>query len=238
MREPHEMAQSNGSTPAIPVQPSPSPPIPPKPQYFVVVNSKRRGPYYLEQLRHSNIHHDMLVWHHGMPRWVPARELPELNEFISELPPPIPFQPSTSPAPAMARPVSDAVRNEALPAAEHESQSSSTFTPVGASILVPDSKGSYQADDEQPDSIKADDRLRRSHRSDDFGFLSAVILGLVIIAVCLGVLGLVYLCDYFNISVFAGFVLIKLSFLVLAKIGAGVVAVLLAIGGLFGRKKP
>jgi hypothetical protein len=65
---------------------------PPVFKYFVAVNERRKGPFTLEELRRSNVQRDMLVWHSGMAKWVPAGELPELADFLPDLPPPIPDQ--------------------------------------------------------------------------------------------------------------------------------------------------
>ena len=50
--------------------------------YFVVINDQQQGPYTLEELRGLGIGRHTLVWVNGMPNWVPAGQLPELDAIL------------------------------------------------------------------------------------------------------------------------------------------------------------
>ena len=55
--------------------------------YYIYINSQKEGPYTLEELSGKNINADTLVWREGLKEWKPAREFPELSNFIYTTPP-------------------------------------------------------------------------------------------------------------------------------------------------------
>jgi len=58
--------------------------------YFYSLNGNRIGPLSLEELKDKNINEDTLVWYEGLNDWSKAKDLEELNNFISKTPPPLP----------------------------------------------------------------------------------------------------------------------------------------------------
>lgn len=58
--------------------------------FYILVGNTKQGPYPLEELKNKNITPHTLVWRSGLTEWVPASQLPELAELLSELPPDIP----------------------------------------------------------------------------------------------------------------------------------------------------
>lgn len=61
-------------------------------QYYYTDGKERFGPFTLDQLRERNISESTLVWKDGLPDWVPARNLSDLESFFvasTSGPPPI-----------------------------------------------------------------------------------------------------------------------------------------------------
>ena len=90
------MANKLGKTlnpaPEAPVQGPP--PIPPELQFYLVVDSKRAGPYDAhelhEQVSNGTLTKDTLVWRGGMRKWRLAKELDEMAIYLQNSPPPVP----------------------------------------------------------------------------------------------------------------------------------------------------
>ncbi|MBL9083489.1 MAG: DUF4339 domain-containing protein [Planctomycetales bacterium] len=59
-------------------------------QYYLMVAGTRVGPFSLEDLRQRTIEPDLPVWRWGLPQWLPAEQVPELQFLF--LPPPAPQQ--------------------------------------------------------------------------------------------------------------------------------------------------
>lgn len=51
-------------------------------EYFIVINGQQQGPFSLEALRAQNITPDTLVWAQGMPNWVAASQVAELQPLF------------------------------------------------------------------------------------------------------------------------------------------------------------
>lgn len=51
-------------------------------QYYIVKNGASAGPYSIEQLRFQSLLPETKVWYEGLPDWVEAKTLPELNAFF------------------------------------------------------------------------------------------------------------------------------------------------------------
>lgn len=70
------------------------PPLPPQAQYFVALNGQQSGPYSAAQLSPlvtgRQLGPQTLVWKAGLPQWVPAAQLPELQGLFGQMPPPLP----------------------------------------------------------------------------------------------------------------------------------------------------
>ena len=61
-------------------------------QFYYTDGKERFGPFTLEQLREKNISEGTLVWKEGLPDWVPARNLSDLESLFpisSTSPPPV-----------------------------------------------------------------------------------------------------------------------------------------------------
>lgn len=55
--------------------------------YFISTATGREGPFTLEDLKNKNLKRSTLVWSHPMKEWMPAGELPELEDIFSMIPP-------------------------------------------------------------------------------------------------------------------------------------------------------
>lgn len=52
----------------------------------------KQGPYPLEELVNKNIDSNTMVWNIGLSNWTPAKNVPELSNLLSRLPPLPPTQ--------------------------------------------------------------------------------------------------------------------------------------------------
>ncbi len=61
---------------------------------YYYVNSRRQteGPASLSELAEAGIRPETLVWSEGMPEWIPARDIPELQTLFGSSVPPLPGQ--------------------------------------------------------------------------------------------------------------------------------------------------
>ena len=63
-------------------------------EFYILQNNMKQGPYSLEELSGKNIDTDTMVWSVGFSNWKPAKNVPELSDLLSSLPPvPPPSQP-------------------------------------------------------------------------------------------------------------------------------------------------
>lgn len=69
-------------------------------QYYYLVGNQQFGPFSLDELRSKPIQSDTKVWAQGLPDWVEAHTVPEINEWLSEAPKP----PITSALPPIQTP--------------------------------------------------------------------------------------------------------------------------------------
>ncbi|MDZ4746884.1 MAG: CD225/dispanin family protein [Saprospiraceae bacterium] len=58
-------------------------------QYYYTDGKERFGPFTIDQLKEQNISESTLVWKDGLPDWVPARNLSDL-EFLFAVNPAVP----------------------------------------------------------------------------------------------------------------------------------------------------
>ncbi|RRB01204.1 CD225/dispanin family protein [Larkinella rosea] len=65
-------------------------------QYYYLEGNQQLGPFTLEELRSKPIKPDTKVWTQGLPDWVAASTVPEINEWLSGAPVP-PYNPSLPP---------------------------------------------------------------------------------------------------------------------------------------------
>jgi TM2 domain-containing membrane protein YozV len=52
-------------------------------QYYIADGTAQRGPYSEQELAGQGLRADMLVWREGMPQWLPAGTIPELQPFLA-----------------------------------------------------------------------------------------------------------------------------------------------------------
>lgn len=67
----------------------------PKPiQLYALVNDIPQGPFTESELSGhvtaGRIQKNTMVWLYGLPSWLPAEQVPEVNKLFSLLPPPLP----------------------------------------------------------------------------------------------------------------------------------------------------
>lgn len=74
-------------------------------QYYYLEGNQQLGPFTLEELRSKPIKPDTRVWAQGLPDWVAANTVPEINEWLSGAPAPS-YNPSLPPiqSPPPSRP--------------------------------------------------------------------------------------------------------------------------------------
>jgi membrane protease subunit (stomatin/prohibitin family) len=77
--------QGSGSTP---------PPMPLSSTFYVAFNNAQSGPFDMTTLqgkvRDGSLTRSTLVWKQGMPNWVAAETVPELQSLFASVPPPLP----------------------------------------------------------------------------------------------------------------------------------------------------
>jgi membrane protease subunit (stomatin/prohibitin family) len=81
MTQPMEAQAAAASPPPLPHQAA---------EWYIAINGQQAGPFTLEQLRSQPVVGETLAWKAGMPGWVAAAALPELNILFQDAPPPLP----------------------------------------------------------------------------------------------------------------------------------------------------
>ena len=56
-------------------------------QYYFSDGLRKHGPFSLEELKTRQLSRNTMVWAHPMEKWVPAEQLPELQELFVNEPP-------------------------------------------------------------------------------------------------------------------------------------------------------
>ena len=61
-------------------------------KYFIYKDKEQKGPFSLEELESQGISSETLIWHDGMPQWLPAWQVDEVRNLLSsnKMPPPPP----------------------------------------------------------------------------------------------------------------------------------------------------
>jgi hypothetical protein len=75
-----------------------------KMEYFYAASNEQRGPHTLEQLFTVGLKPDTLVWHDGLPEWMPAGTLPELAPLFGAPQPQFAPPPPAAPIPTASMP--------------------------------------------------------------------------------------------------------------------------------------
>jgi membrane protease subunit (stomatin/prohibitin family) len=80
--------QTPGGTGMVP------PPLPAAVSYFIAIDGKQAGPYDLNTLtthaKNGLLTRSSLVWKQGMPGWIAAETVPDLQSLFGAVPPPLP----------------------------------------------------------------------------------------------------------------------------------------------------
>lgn len=66
--------------------------------FYILINNAKHGPFPLEELADKNITPNTMVWAVGFSNWKPAKQVPELADLLSNLPPEPPLT-NTNPMP-------------------------------------------------------------------------------------------------------------------------------------------
>lgn len=56
-------------------------------QYYILQNNIKQGPFSEEELSSKNINANTMVWSVGFANWKEAKDVPELSNILSNLPP-------------------------------------------------------------------------------------------------------------------------------------------------------
>lgn len=56
-------------------------------QFYILINNTKQGPYPLEELSNKDITANTMVWSVGFSNWKRAKDVPELSDILSNLPP-------------------------------------------------------------------------------------------------------------------------------------------------------
>jgi hypothetical protein len=62
-------------------------------KFYAVINGLKHGPFTFDELKAENISKKTLIWTEEMTDWIEAKDVPQLNEIIKIIPPPIPLLP-------------------------------------------------------------------------------------------------------------------------------------------------
>ena len=67
-------------------------------EFYILVDNQKQGAFSIEELANKDITANTMVWAVGFPQWKPAKQVPELSDILSILPPEPPtvnFMPKT-----------------------------------------------------------------------------------------------------------------------------------------------
>ena len=62
-------------------------------KYYMIIGGNQTGPFTAEELKHNGVQPDSMVWRQGLPNWVQASTLPDLQYLFG-------YGPQPQPAPA------------------------------------------------------------------------------------------------------------------------------------------
>jgi hypothetical protein len=144
-------------------------------RWFYVREGRREGPVESERLVDlvltGEVGEDALVWHSGLPEWLPAREVEEIRR---ELPPPVP----TPSAVSSSQPTPSEVDGAELASAQDESPGHEDADPF------PEFPGAAQLEDRTDDEKRRRKHKRRRRESKRrpgwFWPLVAILTGLMV----------------------------------------------------------
>lgn len=55
--------------------------------FYILINNSKQGPFPVEELANRKITPNTMVWAIGFSNWKPAKQVPELSDLLSSLPP-------------------------------------------------------------------------------------------------------------------------------------------------------
>lgn len=67
--------------------------------FHILINNVKQGPFSIEELSNKGITPNTMVWTVGFPDWKPAKQVPELSNLLSSLPPEPPVVVNTNTMP-------------------------------------------------------------------------------------------------------------------------------------------
>lgn len=67
--------------------------------FHILINNVKQGPFSIEELSNKGITPNTMVWTVGLPDWKPAKQVPELSNLLSSLPPEPPVVVNTNTMP-------------------------------------------------------------------------------------------------------------------------------------------
>lgn len=56
-------------------------------ELYILKNNIKQGPFSLEELKSKELDAETMVWSTGFSNWKPAKDVPELSDLLSSLPP-------------------------------------------------------------------------------------------------------------------------------------------------------
>lgn len=60
--------------------------------FYILIDNAKQGPFPVEELANRNITPNTMVWTIGFSNWKQAKDVPELSELLSNMPPELPKQ--------------------------------------------------------------------------------------------------------------------------------------------------
>lgn len=60
--------------------------------FYILINNVKQGPFTVEELANKSITPNTMVWTIGFPDWKPAKQVAELSNLLSNLPPEPPVE--------------------------------------------------------------------------------------------------------------------------------------------------
>lgn len=56
-------------------------------EYYILSNNAKQGPFSIQDLNNKSFNANTMVWRIGLDTWMPAYQVEELSEILSNLPP-------------------------------------------------------------------------------------------------------------------------------------------------------
>lgn len=56
-------------------------------EYYILKNNIKEGPFSIDELKNKNLNANTMIWRVGYASWIPAYQVEELSDLLSNLPP-------------------------------------------------------------------------------------------------------------------------------------------------------